>query len=179
MKNTSKFGADCMQLPFPGDAAPLTGSVSEDCLFINVWKPKKAEGKKLPVMVWIHGGGFVNGGSSPDIYSGKAFAESGVILISFNYRLGRFGFFAHPALSAERDANTVGTNALGNYAFMDKIAALKWIQRNISSFGGDANNVTLFGESAGGRSVNALMLSPQSKGLFHKAIAQSAGGRSF
>ncbi|MDO7086382.1 carboxylesterase family protein [Pseudocolwellia sp. AS88] len=173
IKNTSKFGADCMQLPFPGDAAPLTGTVSEDCLFINVWKPKQAEGKKLPVMVWIHGGGFVNGGTSPDIYSGEAFANSGVILVSFNYRLGRFGFFAHPALSTENDANV-----LGNYGFMDQIAALKWVQQNISNFGGDANNVTLFGESAGGRSVNALMLSPLAKGLFHKAIAQSGGGRS-
>lgn len=173
IKDASHFANDCMQLPFPGDSAPLGEPVSEDCLYLNIWKAKNVKAKKLPVMVWVHGGGFVNGGASPAIYNGKAFAKSGVIFVSFNYRLGRFGFFAHPALTAES-----GSRALGNYGFMDQIAALKWVQENIAQFGGDPKNVTLFGESAGGRSVNALMISPKAKGLFQKAIVQSGGGRS-
>lgn len=172
-KDATHFSNDCMQIPFPGDAAPLGEPVSEDCLYLNVWAPNTSEQNKLPVMVWLHGGGFVNGGASPAVYNGQAFAESGVVFVSLNYRLGRFGFFAHPALSAENpDA------PLGNYGFMDQIAALEWVKNNIDKFGGDANNVTLFGESAGGRSVNVMMLSPQAKGLFHKAIVQSGGGRS-
>ena len=96
------YGADCMQLPFPSDAAPLGMKPAEDCLYLNVWRPAHAAGKKLPVLVWIYGGGFVNGGSSPAVYDGTPFARDGVIFVSFNYRLGRFGFFAHPALSAEK-----------------------------------------------------------------------------
>ncbi|MDP5029219.1 carboxylesterase/lipase family protein [Paraglaciecola sp.] len=173
IKDANHFSNDCMQIPFPGDAAPLGEPVSEDCLYLNIWAPNTTDQDKLPVMVWLHGGGFVNGGASPSVYNGQAFAESGVVFVSLNYRLGRFGFFAHPALSAENPDGPTG-----NYGFMDQIAALEWVKNNIANFGGDANNVTLFGESAGGRSVNVMMLSPQAKGLFHKAIVQSGGGRS-
>jgi para-nitrobenzyl esterase len=166
-----EFGSDCMQLPFPSDAAPLGTKPAEDCLFVNVWRPAGAA-SKLPVMVWIYGGGFVNGGSSPAVYDGSPFAGHGLVFVSFNYRVGRFGFFAHPALTKE---NPQGP--LGNYAFMDQIAALKWVQRNIAAFGGDPKNVTIFGESAGGHSVFTLMTSPAARGLFHRAIVESGGGR--
>jgi para-nitrobenzyl esterase len=146
--------------------------VSEDCLFLNVWRPASATTAKLPVMVWIHGGGFVFGsGASPNT-SGARFARQGVVLVSVNYRLGRFGFFAFPALSRERPDETKG-----NYAYMDQIAALQWVKRNIAAFGGDPSNVTIFGFSAGGVSVHSLLASPMARGLFHKAIAQSAGSR--
>lgn len=171
VRDASQYGADCMQLPFPGDAAPLGVTPAEDCLYVNVWKPARG-GKRLPVMVWIYGGGFVNGGSSPEVYSGSRFAEDGIVFVSFNYRVGRFGFFAHPALTKESAGGMVG-----NYAFMDQIAALKWVKRNIAAFGGDPNNVTIFGESAGGMSVLTLMTSPEARGLFHKAIVESGGGR--
>lgn len=175
VRSAAEYGPDCAQNPFPGDAAPLGVKPAEDCLYVNVWTPKdaiKAKAKK-PVMVWIYGGGFVNGGSSPSVYAGDRFARDGVVLVSFNYRVGRFGFFAHPALSAENADGGI----LGNYAFMDQIAALKWVQANIEAFGGDPDNVTIFGESAGGMSVNALLTTPLAQGLFHKAIIQSGGGR--
>jgi para-nitrobenzyl esterase len=123
-------------------------------------------------MVWIHGGGFVNGGASPAVYDGSHFAKRGVVFVSFNHRLGRFGFFAHPALTQE---NPQGP--LGNYGYLDQIAALSWVQENAAAFGGDPGNVTVFGESAGGGSVNTLMVSPLAKGLFQKAIVESGGGR--
>ncbi|MGN6207842.1 carboxylesterase/lipase family protein [Asticcacaulis sp.] len=167
------YGHDCMQEPFGGDAAPLGTAPSEDCLVLNVWRPAHVADKKLPVMVWIYGGGFVNGGSSPAVYDGSAFAKKGVIMVSFNYRLGRFGFFGHPALTAENKDGGL----LGNYGYMDQIAALKWVQANIAAFGGDPANVTIFGESAGGGSVHMLMTSPLTKGLFARAIIQSGGGR--
>ena len=166
------YGADCMQLPFPSDAAPLGMKPAEDCLYLNVWRPAHPADKKLPVLVWIYGGGFVNGGSSPAVYDGSPFARDGVVFVSFNYRLGRFGFFAHPALSAEKPGAP-----LANYAIMDQIAALKWVRRNIAAFGGDSANVTICGESAGGMSVHVLMTSPAAAGLFQKAIVQSGGGR--
>ena len=166
------YGHDCMQLPFPSDAAPLGTKPDEDCLVMNVWRPAEASGRKLPVMVWIYGGGFVNGGSSPAVYDGSQFARRGIVFVSFNYRLGRFGFFAHPALKANADGGL-----LGNYAYMDQIAALKWVQRNISAFGGDPANVTVFGESAGGGSVHMLLTSPMARGLFAKAVIESGGGR--
>jgi para-nitrobenzyl esterase len=172
VRQAIRYGHDCMQKPVPGDAAPLRTKPSEDCLFINVWRPVKPVADKRPVMVWIYGGGFVNGGSSPAIYAGTQFAKRGVVFVSFNYRLGRFGFFAHPALTRETP-----DGPLGNYAFMDQIAALKWVRDNIASFGGDPNDVTLFGESAGGFSVHTLMTSPAARGLFQKAIVQSGGGR--
>ena len=160
------YAADCMQKPFGGDAAPLGTPPAEDCLYLNVWTPAARAAAPLPVMVWIYGGGFVNGGSSPAVYDGSAFARRGIVFVSMNYRLGRFGFFAHPALTAETPKGT----PLGNYGFLDQFAALQWVKRNAAAFGGDPANVTIFGESAGGGSVNALMISPMAKGLFHKAI---------
>lgn len=162
------YGKDCMQEPFPGDAAPLGVGFSEDCLSINVWRPANVKGP-LPVMVWIYGGGFVNGGSSPDVYSGQEFARQDIVFVSFNYRVGRFGFFAHPALANQP--------LRGNYALMDQIAALKWVQKNIPAFNGDPQNVTLFGESAGGFAVGSLLTTDLAKGLFQKAIIESGSGR--
>lgn len=172
VRSATQYGHDCMQLPFPSDAAPLGATPGEDCLVLNVWVPPGQGKAKLPVMVWIYGGGYVNGGSSPAVYDGSQFARQGVVFVSFNYRLGRFGFFAHPALIAE-----AGSGPAGNYAFMDQIAALKWVKENISAFGGDPGKVTLFGESAGGGSVLTMMTSPLSEGLFERAIIQSGGGR--
>jgi para-nitrobenzyl esterase len=172
MRQAVDYGHDCMQKPFPSDAAPLGTTPDEDCLVLNVWRPVKPSAARLPVMVWIYGGGFVNGGSSPDVYSGAQFARRGIVFVSFNYRLGRFGFFGHPALTKEQAGGP-----LGNYAYMDQIAALKWVRRNIAAFGGDPGNVTVFGESAGGGSVHMLLTSPMARGLFHKAIIESGGGR--
>jgi para-nitrobenzyl esterase len=172
VRSAAEYAADCMQLPFPSDAAPLGTKPAEDCLYANVWKPAASASEKLPVLVWIYGGGFVNGGSSPEVYSGAKFAERGVLFVSFNYRVGRFGFFAFPALT-----NEAADGPVGNYGYMDQIAALQWVQRNAAAFGGDPHNVTLFGESAGGRSVLALMASPMAKGLFQKAVIESGGGR--
>jgi para-nitrobenzyl esterase len=148
-----------MQKPFPGDAAPLGTPPAEDCLYLNVWIPRNASGK-LPVMVWIYGGGFVNGGSSPAVYDGTQFAKRGLVFVSFNYRLGRFGFFAHPALTKENPSGP-----LGNYGYMDQIAALQWVRRNIKAFHGDPDHVTIFGESAGGGSVLTLMTSPLARAM--------------
>jgi para-nitrobenzyl esterase len=173
VKHATAYGSDCAQLPFPADAAPLGTPPAEDCLVLNVWRPADRPTGKLPVIVWIYGGGFVNGGSSPAVYDGSQFARRGVVFVSFNYRLGRFGFFAHPALTKESP-----NGPLGNYGFMDQIAAMRWVQANIAAFGGDPGNVTVFGESAGGGSVLMLLTSPLAKGLFHKAIIESGGGRS-
>jgi para-nitrobenzyl esterase len=167
VREASQYGPDCMQVPFPSDAAPLGVTPAEDCLYANVWRPA-GEGKNLPVMVWFYGGGYVNGGSSPAVYDGSTFAKKGVVLVSFNYRLGRFGFFAHPALTQETP-----DEVHGNYGFADQVAALKWVQRNAAAFGGDPNNVTIFGESAGGGSVAVMLTSPLAKDLFDKAIIQS------
>lgn len=174
VKEAADYGNDCMQLPFPSDAAPLGKTPAEDCLYLNVWAPKGANGS-TPVLVWIYGGGFVNGGASPAVYDGSEFAKNGVIFVSFNYRLGRFGFFAHPALTAEAEA---AGDMLANYAYMDQIAALKWVNDNIAAFGGDVNNVTIMGESAGGGSVHAMMQAQQVRGTFNRAIIMSGGGRS-
>ncbi|GAB2537948.1 carboxylesterase/lipase family protein [Rhodanobacter koreensis] len=171
VREATDFGHDCMQALQPGDAAVLKSQPAEDCLFLNVWRPGKAA-HKLPVMVWLHGGAFVNGGSSPPIYSGESFARNGVVFVSLNYRLGRFGFFGFPALTREHP-----DESKGNYGYMDQIAALKWVKRNIAAFGGDPRNVTVFGESAGGMSVHMLLTSPQAKGLFEKAIIESGAGR--
>lgn len=171
VRKAAAFGSDCMQLPVPTDAAPLGVTPAEDCLYVNVWRPA-VPASKLPVLVWIYGGGFVNGGSSPAVYDGSRFAGQGLVFVSFNYRLGRFGFFAHPALTKEDPSGP-----RGNYAFLDQIAALRWVQRNIGAFGGDPGNVTIFGESAGGYSVFTLMTSPEARGLFQKAVVQSGGGR--
>lgn len=172
VRKTVDYGPDCMQEVFPMEDAPSRVTPAEDCLYVNVWHPQRATSQKLPVMLWVYGGGFVNGGSSPAVYDGSEFARSGVVLVSFNYRLGRFGIFAHPALSAEQP-----TGPQVNYGLMDQIAALKWVRKNIAAFGGDPSNVTIFGESAGGMSVLTLMTTPLAEGLFHKAIVQSGGGR--
>jgi para-nitrobenzyl esterase len=171
VRPATEYGHDCMQKPFPSDAAPLGTAPAEDCLVLNVWRPADAK-KALPVMVWIYGGGFVNGGSSPEVYAGDQFAKQGIVFVSFNYRLGRFGFFGFPALTTEHP-----DEPKGNYGYMDQIAALQWVKRNIAAFGGDPNNVTVFGESAGGGSVHMLLTSPMAKGLFSKAIIESGGGR--
>ena len=156
----------------PGRWGAGADGAEEDCLYLNVWRPRGASAHHLPVMVWIYGGGFVNGGTSPAVYNGTQFARDGVVLVSFNYRLGNFGFFAFPALTRQ-----VRGQLLGDYAFMDQLAALRWVQRNIRAFGGDSHNVTVFGESAGGMSVNNLLISPLAKGLFQRAIIESGGGR--
>lgn len=170
VRDATRFGADCMQKPFDSDAAPLGTAPAEDCLFVNVWRPARTKpGARLPVLVWIYGGGFVNGGSSPSVYDGSAFARQGVVFVSFNYRLGRFGFFAHPALAAE--------GRVANWGLLDQQAALRWTARNIARFGGDAGAVTIVGESAGGRSVLALLGAPAAKGLFARAVVMSGGGR--
>ena len=169
-RDATAYGHDCMQLPFPSDAAPLGTPPSEDCLYVNVWRPAGTQ-SKLPVLVWIYGGGFVNGGSSPPTYSGAELAKNGIMVVSFNYRLGRFGTFAHPQLTK---ANA-DRGLLANYGYMDQLAALRWVRRNIAAFGGDPKNVTIMGESAGGMSVHALTTSPMAAGLFQKAVIQSGG----
>ena len=151
------YGPSCFQ--------PDIEFVSEDCLTLNVFRPAGADGP-LPVMVWIHGGAMVRGGAS--IYPLQAVAAQGVVGVSINYRLGRLGFFAHPALATEGEPR-------GNYGYLDQLAALKWVQANIAAFGGDPGNVTIFGKSAGGGSVFAQMISPMSRGLFKRAIAESPG----
>ena len=179
VRDATAYSADCMQLPFPSDAAPLGTTPAEDCLYLNVWSPTTKAGArarkagKLPVIVWIYGGGFVNGGSSPPTYSGAPLAKQGAVVVSFNYRLGRFGFFGHPQLTQEVQAKDQGI--VGNYAFMDQLAALQWVQRNVGAFGGDPANVTIVGESAGGMSVNTLLTSPLAQGLFARAAIMSGG----
>lgn len=172
-RDASKFGSDCAQAGWGAKPGTISDGSSEDCLYLNVWTPASSSIKsKLPVMVWIHGGGFTGGsGSSPQNF-GNEFAKQGVVLVTINYRLGRLGFFAHPALSKE-----FPNEPKGNYGFMDQIAALQWVKKNIAAFGGDPNNVTIFGFSAGGVSVHSLLTIPSAKGLFHKAIGESSGGR--
>jgi para-nitrobenzyl esterase len=170
VRDASAYGNDCMQVPFGGDAAPLGTPPNENCLYANVWRPAGARGK-LPVIFWIYGGGFVNGGASPPTYSGAELAKQGVLFISANYRVGRFGTFAHPALTR----TNADAGLLGNYGYMDQIAALRWVQRNIAAFGGDPRNVTIVGESAGGMSVHVLVTSPLTKGLFARAVVMSGG----
>ena len=167
------FAPDCLQQAVATDDAPLSVKPSEDCLYLNVWRPAGSEGKKLPVMVWIYGGGFVSGGTSPAIYDGTSFARDGVVFVSVNYRVGRFGFFGFPALTQENADH----GDLGNYAFMDQVKALQWVRANIAAFGGDPDHVTIFGESAGGFSMHALLTSPEAKGLFERVIIQSGAGR--
>jgi len=154
------FGPTCMQR---GRAL-----MSEDCLYLNVWTRADSNDDNLPVMVWIHGGGWTSGASSNGTYDGSAFAEKGVVLVSVNYRMSAFGFMAHPALSAESDRGVSG-----NYGILDHVAALEWVRDNIGGFGGDPDNVTIFGESAGGASIYALLATPLAEGLFQRAISES------
>ncbi|HEX3767318.1 MAG TPA: carboxylesterase family protein, partial [Puia sp.] len=142
--------------------------LSEDCLYLNVWTAAKSSKEKGPVMIWIYGGGFQTGGSAAPGYSGEALAEQGIIFVSFNYRLGIFGFLAHPELTAESDHHSSG-----NYALMDMIAAINWVKRNIAAFGGDPDRITIAGQSAGSASVNCLLASPPARGLFQGAIGES------
>ena len=171
-------------VPAPAPAAPAPGAqgrgaapgggpaaqppASEDCLFLNVWTSANAPSDRRPVMLWIYGGGFTGGAGSEQRYDGERLAAKGAVVVTINYRLGAFGFFAHPELAKES-----GRNAAGNYGMMDAIAALQWVKRNIAAFGGDPNNVTVFGESAGAIMTSALVGSPQAKGLFQRAILQS------
>ena len=167
---TDHFAKACMQ---SGAAIPRLNlpalEVSEDCLYLNVWTPANAS-EKLPVMVWIHGGGFTMGTTSYDLYTGEALAKMGVVLVSITYRLGKFGFLAHPELTAESQHQSSGA-----YGLLDMIAGLEWVRDNVATFGGDPGNVTIFGESAGGIAVSMLAASPVAKGLFHKAISESGG----
>lgn len=169
VRETTAYGSRCMQLDLMKSVIFLDPGPSEDCLTLNVWTPKEAA--KLPVMVWIYGGSYVIGAGSESRYVGDAFARHGVVLVTLNYRLGVFGFFATSELAAESPQH-----AAGNYGYLDQNAALQWVKRNIAAFGGDPDNVTIFGESAGSFAVNAHMASPLSRGLFHRAIGESGGG---
>jgi para-nitrobenzyl esterase len=170
--DAGKFGANCAAAGWGGPPGSIQAGSSEDCLFLNIWRPAgAANNAKLPVMVWIHGGAFVMGSGSGPGVEGQ-FAKKGVVLITMNYRLGRLGHFAFPALSKEHPEEPKGS-----YAFMDQIAALTWVQQNIAAFGGNPKNVTIFGFSAGGVSVHSLLTIPAAKGLFQKAISHSGGGR--
>jgi para-nitrobenzyl esterase len=167
----SSFGPRCIQpANHAADMIFRDPKQSEDCLTLNVWTPTRDRHAKLPVMVWIYGGGFTSGSTSEQRQDGERLARKGVLIVSMNYRLGIFGFFASHELSLESTRH-----AAGNYGLMDQTAALRWVQRNIAAFGGDPNNVTLFGESAGSISVSAQMASPLSQGLFGRAIGESGG----
>jgi para-nitrobenzyl esterase len=168
IRKATEFGAHCMQGPIYEDMIFHDSGGSEDCLSLNVWTPAKTSEAKLPVMVWIYGGGFVAGTTSEARQDGEHLAQQGVVVVSMNYRLGVFGFLAHPELAKES-----GHNSAGNYGLLDQLAALRWVHQNIAAFGGDPANVTIFGESAGSFSVSALMASPLAKGLFQKAIGES------
>lgn len=172
VREAREFPAQCMQPPYPANSIYRSASQpnSEDCLYLNVWTASKKPNERRPVMVWIHGGGLTRGSGSTTAYDGEAFAKKGVVLVTINYRLGVFGFLAHPELTKESDRN-----ASGNYGLLDQIAALEWVKRNINAFGGDPDRVTIFGESAGSWSVNYLMATPLAKGLFHRAIGESGG----
>lgn len=164
-------GAICIQPPANGDPGVGPSPMSEDCLTLNVWAPQGAE--RLPVMVWIHGGGYNNGSGTAALYDGTNLARRGVVVVTINYRLGRLGFFDHPVLAVQRS----GDAPAGNYGVMDQIAALEWVRTNVGAFGGDPDSVTIFGESAGGAAVLQLMVAPTARGVFHRAIVQSGLGR--
>lgn len=167
VREALRYGSSCLQGRSP-DAA--RGTQSEDCLYLNVWTGAAAPGERRPVMVWIHGGGLQNGSGSGASYEGSALAAQGVVVVTINYRLNVFGFLGHAQMSAEDEHGSSG-----NFGFLDQIAALEWVRRNIGAFGGDSANITIFGESSGSWSVNALMASPLARGLFHRAIGESGG----
>ncbi len=169
VRNADQFGARCMQRTGPGaDYWFRSTEMSEDCLYLNVWTPAKAASEKLPVLVYIYGGGFQNGDGSEPRYDGESMARKGMVAVTMNYRLNVFGFFAHPELTKESPHH-----ASGNYGLLDQVAALRWVQRNIAAFGGDPKRVTIAGESAGSLSVSALMASPLSRALIAGAIGES------
>ncbi len=165
VRKSDQFGAICMQAAGGRGPAP---QMSEDCLYLNVWTAAKSSSERRPVMVWLHPGGYTSGSGSSPAYDGEVLAKKGVVLVTINYRLGIFGFFSHPELTRESDRH-----ASGNYAFMDQVAALQWVQKNIAAFGGDPKRVTIFGDSAGASSLSNLAASPLAKGLFQRAIAES------
>lgn len=167
--NADRTGPECIQVLRPHDINHYFGEepVSEDCLYMNVWAPKAKPGAKLPVVVFIYGGGFTIGSSGMPNYGGEAMAQRGAVFVNFNYRVGAFGFMAHPELSREQGGHS------GNYGLMDQIAALRWVRDNIAAFGGDPDQVTIIGQSAGAMSVSSLIFSPQAKGLFRSATMAS------
>lgn len=170
VRDTDRLPPQCMQIPVEKDGlfhSPVEEQ-SEDCLYLNVWTAARDSDPARPVMLWLHGGGFMQGSSALPMYDGAKLAHNGIVFVSINYRLGALGFLAHPALSAD---SPLGVS--GNYGTLDQIAALQWIQRNISAFGGDPNNITVIGQSAGSMSLNLLTASPLAKGLFHKGIGQT------
>lgn len=176
VRATDDFGASCMQdemgVRLPWSRGFMTqGPISENCLYLNVWTTSPDSSKKMPVMVWIYGGGYSEGSSQVAVYNGGNLARNGVVVVTFNYRVGPLGFLAYPALTEESQHHSSG-----NYGLLDQIAALNWVHRNIAAFGGDPSNVTIFGQSAGAGSVGILMTSPLAKGLFEHAITESGLG---
>lgn len=166
VKKADAFALACMQ---PENSQGNTAPVGEDCLYLNVWTPAEKAGANIPVLVWIHGGGFSGGSTSIPMYDGTGFAEKGLVFVSIAYRVGPFGFLAHPELSRESGRGS------GDYGMADMIAGLRWVKQNISRFGGDPANVTIFGHSAGGMAVNMLAVSPRASGLFTRVICMSGG----
>ena len=174
VRAAQQLGRNCIQHQPYSDIDPFAAGVSEDCLYLNVWTaslPLPASRAPRPVLVWIHGGGFFAGFGGEERHNGARLAKKGAIVVTLNYRLGPFGFLAHPAFAEESPYH-----AAGNYGLLDQIAALRWVQRNIARFGGDPSRVTIFGESAGGMSVGSLIASPLAKGLFQRAILESGTG---
>jgi para-nitrobenzyl esterase len=169
VRRAAGFAPACAQTgaSIPGETVP---AISEDCLYLNVWRPASGSRQRLPVLVWIHGGGFANGNAGLPLYWGDRLARRGIIVVTFNYRLGAFGFLAHPELTRESPHGSSG-----NYGLLDQVAALRWVQRNIAALGGDPRRVTIAGQSAGSSSVSILMASPLARGLFRQAIGQSGG----
>lgn len=170
VREATEFSKECMQVPYPENSPYYSAPKpkGEDCLYLNIWTAAGAPRERRPVMVWVHGGGYTRGTGATPTYDGSLLASKGVVVVTINYRLGIFGFFAHPELTKESDVHSSG-----NYGLLDMIAALKWVNTNIDAFGGDPKRVTIFGESAGSSAVNYLMASPLAKGLFQRVIGES------
>jgi para-nitrobenzyl esterase len=179
VRKADSFSAICTQTPPQGSWFDLEFNrkaqpTGEDCLYLNVWTAAQSSDERRPVLVWFHGGGFVGGSGTDPSHSGSGLAQKGAVVVTLNYRLGVFGFFAHPELTRESDHN-----ASGNYGLMDQIAALKWVHSNIAAFGGDPQKVTIFGQSAGSDSIALLLTSPLATGLFQRAMGESGFGGGF
>ncbi|HEY6977638.1 MAG TPA: carboxylesterase family protein, partial [Chitinophagaceae bacterium] len=168
IRKADKFGPRAMQLPIFGDMNFRSNGMSEDCLYLNVWTPAKTGNEQLPVLVYFYGGGFMAGDGSEPRYDGESMGRRGIVAVTVNYRLGIFGFFVHPELTKESP-----NHSSGNYGLLDQSAALKWVQKNITAFGGDPGKITIAGESAGSFSVSAQMASPLSKNIIAGAIGES------